>query len=145
MPNPQIPQGGLNRLIASVNWAAFPGLNITPSFLGKNGIHLRLEGKAVDILPSMVGIVTSPAPYMMFAMVCELLKSQTFSDRFKQQIETNAVIGDATVWPDSTTLGAFQLTNTSLTEVRDLPFNGQDAVFAVTVEGYYQVNSGLWG
>lgn len=145
MPNPQIPQGGLNRLIASVNFPSTPGLNVSPSFLGRNGIHFALEGKAVDILPSMVGTVTSPAPYMMFAMVLELLKSQSFSDRFKAQMESNGVIGDATVWPDSTTLTSFALKNCCLTAVRDLPFNGSDAVFAVTVEGYYEVNSGLWG
>lgn len=145
MPNPQIPQGGLNRLIASVNFPSVPGLNIAPSFLGRAGIHFALEGKSVDIIPSMVGIVTSPAPYMMFAMVIELLKSQTFSDRYKLQMESVATIGNGTVWPDSTTLSPFGLMNCSITGVRDMPFNGSDAVFAVTIEGYYEVNSGLWG
>jgi hypothetical protein len=145
VPNPNIPQGGLNRLIASVNWPSTPNLSVTAPYLGKNGIHFALEGEAVEYIPTMTGAVTSPEPYMMFTMTIELLKSQAFSDQWKQQLETNAQLGDGTVWPDSTTLSPFALSNTSITGVRDLPFNGQDAVFAVTVKGYYQVNADLWG
>lgn len=145
MANPQVPQGSLNRLLASMNFPTTPNLNITSSYLGKNGIHFALEGKSVINLPSMVGIVTSPEPYMMAMVTVELLKSQSFSDLFKQQIETNALLGNATVWPDSTTLSPFNIYNCSLTGIRDLPFNGQDPVFAVTIESYYQVNNFLYG
>lgn len=145
MANPQVPQGTLNRLLATVNWPDNADLNVTSSYLGRNGIHLTLDGKFVENLPTMTGTVTSPEPYVMFTMIIELLKSQPFSDQYKQQWESNAVIGDATVWPDSTTLSPFNLSNTSITGVRDLPFNGQDPVMAVTIEGYYQINSTLYG
>jgi hypothetical protein len=145
MPNPNVPLGPLNRLKASANWPSNPGLTISASNLGKNGIHFALEGEATEYIPTMTGAVTSPEPYMMFTMTIELLKSQAFSDSWKQKLETDSSLGDGTVWPDTITLSPFNLTNTSITGVRDLPFNGQDPVFAVTVKGYYQINSALWG
>ena len=44
MPNPQVPQGRLNKLIASINFPATPTLNITPSYLGRGGIHFTPNG-----------------------------------------------------------------------------------------------------
>lgn len=145
MPNPNIPQGGLNKLIASVNWPSNPALAIAPSYLGRNGIHLVLDGKIVESIPTMTGTVLSPEPFTMFTMTIELLRSQAFADLYKKRWESDATLGDGTVWPDSTTLSPFNLNNATIASVRDLPFNGQDPVMAVTIEGYYQVNSTLWG
>lgn len=145
MANPQIPQGVLNRLKASINFPDNPGLNVTSGFLGRNGIHMTLEGKSAESLPTLTGTVISPEPYMMFTATIELLKSQAFSDRYKQQMESNSAIGNGTVWPDSVTLSPYSIMNCVITGVRDLPFNGQDPAFAVVIEGYYQVNDSLYG
>lgn len=144
MPNPQVPQGRINKLIASINFPGAPALNITPSYLGRGGIHFTPNGKIVENLPSMVGVVPSPEPYVPFTATLELLKSQAFSDAWKVQYETDAYLGDCTVWPDSTTLSPFQLQNASITSVADLPFNGSDNTFRVTIEGSYAVNQNLY-
>ena len=39
--NPLIDQGVLNRIRGSVQWADFPGLNVTAPFLDREGINLR--------------------------------------------------------------------------------------------------------
>ena len=145
MANPQIPQGTLNRLLATVVFSDNAGLNVTAPYLGKNGIHLVLDGKSAESLPTMTGTVISPEPYMMGTATMDLLKSQAFADRYKQQMETNSSIGNGTIWPDSTTLSPFNIFNAVITGVRDLPFNGQSAEFAVSIEFYYQVNSNLYG
>lgn len=144
MPNPNVPQGQLNKLIASMNFANAPTLNITPSYLGRGGIRLTFNGKITENLPAMTGVVPSPEPYVPFTATVELLKSQGFSDQWKQQYEDDAYLGDSTVWPDSTTLSPFSLQNASITSVRDMPFNGSDPTFAVTIEGSYPVNQGLY-
>jgi len=144
MANPNVPQGNLNKLIASMNFASNAALNITPSYLGRGGIRITFTGKIVENLPSMTGVVPSPEPYVPFTATIELLKSQAFSDVWKQTYEQDAYVGDTTVWPDATTLSPFQLQNASITGVRDMPFNGSDATFAVTIEGSYAVNQGLY-
>lgn len=145
MANPQIPQGTLSRLLATVVFSDNPGLNVTAPYLGKNGIHFVPEGEFAESLGTMTGTVISPEPYVMFTLTVDLLKSQPFADRYKQQWETNAAIGNGTVWPDSPTLSPFGIFNVVIAGVRDLPFNGQSAEMAVTLKGYYQINSSLYG
>lgn len=144
MPNPNVPQGNLNRLIASMNFAGHPELNITPSYLGRGGIRITFNGRITENLPTMVGVVPSPEPYIAFTATLELVRSQGFADTWKQTYENNSYLGDSTVWPDSTTLSPFNLQNASITGVRDLPINGTDPTFAVTIEGSYAVNQGLY-
>lgn len=142
--NPLVPQGTLNRLLASVVWTSFPSLNVTSSYLGKQGIRLALEGESTVFIPTMTGLVTSPEPYMMFTLTLNLLKTQGLAGLYKQQMETLATIGDGTVYPDNTTLPVYQIANCAIESVRELDFSGDDAVYAVTCKGYYLVNSALW-
>ena len=144
MANPNVPQGNINKLIASMNFAANAALNITPSYLGRGGIRITFNGRITENLPAMTGVVPSPEPWVPFTATVELLKSQGFSDVWKQTYEQDAYVGNTTVWPDSTTLSPFQLQNASITGVRDLPLNGSDPTFAVTIEGSYAVNQGLY-
>ena len=146
MANPLVSLGTLNRLRASVVWANYPSLNVTASYLGTNGIRLAIEGTATTFLPTMTGAVTSPEPFMMITMTLHLLKTQQLSDLYKNQMETNALLGDATVWPDVTSggIGNYQIINTAINDVTDLAFSGTDPSFMVTVRGYYLVNSTLW-
>lgn len=142
--NPLIPQGVLNRLRANVVWNAFPSLNVTASFLAKAGISLGLEGESVAYIPTLTGAVTSPEPYMNITMVMALLKSQSLSNSYKSQLESNALLGNCVVYPDTTTLGPYQLTNCSIKSIGEQSFAGEEAAYMVRIGGYYLINSDVW-
>lgn len=144
MASPLVLQGTLNRLRGSVTWPANPALSVTAPYLGKAGIRLSLQGESVVYIPTLTGAVTSPEPYLMVEMSISLLKTQALSNGYKQQMETNSLMGDATVRPDAVTLGVYQLTNCSIKNIRELDFAGDSAEFAVTIGGYYLVNSSLF-
>lgn len=145
MPNPQIQQGVLNRLVASVVWTSFPSLNVTPSFLNKEGIRLAFDGESTTFLPSLTGAVISPEPYQMVTLTINLLKTQTLANLYENQRQTQSNIGDCVVRPDTTVLQPYDLTNCAIESVRELSFSGQDAGYAVTIRGYQLVNNALWG
>lgn len=145
MPNPLVNQGTLNRLIGSIVWPSHPELNIIAANLGRAGISLALQGETTLYIPTMTGQVTSPEPYMAVEVTANLLKSQALSNLYKQQMETNSLIGDGTVRPDTTTLGVYQIINCSIKNVHQLTFSGEDAAFSVVFGGYYLINSSLWG
>jgi hypothetical protein len=143
--NPLIDQGVLNRLKASVVWTAFPQLNVTASFLDKEGISLRLEGQSSMQHETMTGLVQSPEPYLPISVVISLLRTQALSELYKAQMEFNSLIGQGTVWPDVTTgLSSYQLQNVSIQSVGDLLLNGSTPIFGITCRGYYVVNNALW-
>ena len=142
--NPLIDQGVLNRILGSVTWNNFPGLNVTAPFLDKEGINLRLEGESSLQHGTMTGLVQSPEPYMAISVVIALLKTQQLSDLYKAQMEDTALIGDGTVRPDAATLPVYPIINCAIQSVRELNFAGDDADFAVAIRGYYLVNSSLW-
>ena len=62
--NPQIVQGTLNRLLASVVYADFASLNVTSSYLAKEAISLGFDGDTSLLIGTLTGAVTSPDPYM---------------------------------------------------------------------------------
>jgi hypothetical protein len=142
--NPLIPQGTLNRVRASVVWPSFPNLNVTASYLGRQGIRLALDGESTLFIPTMTGAVTSPEPYMMITMTMHLLKSQNLAALYKAQMEDTALIGDGTVRPDAATLPVYPIINCAIQSVRELNFAGDDADFAVAIRGYYLVNASMW-
>src|ERR1700743_1723349 len=100
MANPLIDLGQLNRLKTSVLIPNFPELNVTVSYLGEEGINLRLNGPVTTRVPAMTGSVPSPEPYAPVTLVIHLVKSQTLSVLYKAQMEDLALIGDLTVRPD---------------------------------------------
>lgn len=144
MANPMIPQGTLNRLRGSVNFVDFPELNVTAPYLGKAGITLQLEGEATDMIGTMSGVVTSPAPYMMVSCVVNILKTQDLATTFKEQMEDASVIGDFVVTSDTATLPTYYINNAAIESVKEMSFNGEDAGFAITLKGYYLTNNSLW-
>ena len=144
MSNPQIPQGTLNRLVASVVIPAVPALNVTPSFLNKEGIRLAFDGESTKFLPTMTGAVTSPEPYVMVTVTINLLKTQALANAYEQQRQTQSLIGNIVVRPDTTALAPYDITNCAIESVRELAFSGEDAGYAVTIRGYYLVNQSLW-
>lgn len=141
----QVPQGNLNRLLASVTMANFPELNITSGYLGTEGIRLAFDGNATELLNTMTGMVSSPAPYQPCTLTIAIVKSTPMSDLYKQQFVNTTLIGLITVWPDATQLTPFNLQNMALESVREMLFNGTEPVVMVTMRGYYQVNQGFFG
>jgi hypothetical protein len=156
--NPNVQQGTLNRVKATVTIPTYPWLSVTPSYLGKEGIKLTLEGNASDYFGTMTGAVPSPAPYQIATLTVNLLKSQPFAQGFKLQFEDTTLIGDITVYPDvgiaapsgSGTAGtayglqAYYLKNCVLETVREMSFAGEEPLYVVTIKGYYEVNSAMF-
>jgi hypothetical protein len=142
--NPLVSQGSLNRLRASVVWPDNPTLNVTASYLGKEGVSLALDGEATTFINTLVGAVTSPEPYQMITLTIHLLKTQGLASLYKSQQETSSLLGSGVVRPDSVALSAYDIVNCAIASVRELKFNGEDAGFMVTVRGYYLVNSNLY-
>lgn len=144
MPNPLIAQGTLNRVRASIVWPSNASLNVTASYLGREGIRLALDGDSTQFIPTMAGVVTSPEAYMMITATIHLLKSQPLAALYKAQMETNSLIGDGTIRGDSVTLPIFTVSNCAIQSVRELSFAGNDADFAVAIRGYWLINAAMW-
>lgn len=144
MPNPLVPQGSLNLLRASVVWPSADDLNVTPSYLVKAGIRVAFQGRSVEYIGAMTGMITSPQPYMSFEMTININKANGLASLYKSRMETNALIGDGTVRPDTTGLEPYNFVNCSIEGVRELDFSGADGGFAVIIGGYYLTNSSLF-
>jgi hypothetical protein len=142
--NPNVSQGTLNRLIASVIWTDFPQLNVTAPYLGEEGIHLAFEGESTVFINTMTGAVTSQEPYLVVNVTMNLLKTQPLANAYKQQWETSSQLGECTVRPDSSTMSPWDFENCAIQSVRELSLNGRDAGYVVTIKGYYLINSDLW-
>jgi hypothetical protein len=144
MPNPLIDQGTLNRLIASVVIPAFPELNVTPAFLGKEAIRVVPQGEATDYIDTQTGAVRSPNPYIRVGISIHLLKTQFLSGLYKEQMEADSAIGDITVRPDTRAFPPYQFFNCSIQNVGEINMDGTDPGYRITLMGYYNINNALW-
>ena len=142
--NPLISLGTLNRLRGSVVIPNYPALNVTASYLGRQGIGLSLEGESTGMIAAMTGAVTSPEPYMMVNVTIALLRTQNLATQYKAQLELNSLIGDFTVIPDTSVHPNYQVSNASIQSVREMSFAGEDPVWLATLRGTYYINSALW-
>lgn len=142
--NPLIAQGTLNRLRGAITVASSPELNVTASFLGKEGISLAFSGRASTQIPTLTGAVQSPEPYMAATVTIELLKTQSIAALYKSRMEANCVIGDINIISDASTLPAYPLVNCSIQDVQPLKMNGEVVGFTVEISGFYIVNNDLW-
>jgi len=144
MASPLVAQGSLNRLRGSIIFPNNPALNITAPFLGEEGININPEGNVSDVLETMTGTVNSPVPYQMISVEVELLKTQSFSDLFKQQLEFDAEIGPFQVYLDAKTLSGYTIQNGVISTASPGRLNGKNVGFMVTLRGFYLVNSNLY-
>lgn len=142
--NPLVNQGKLNRLRATIQVNDIPALNVTPAFLGRDGISLALEGEATTTIPTLTGTVQSPEPYQMARITVHLLKSQALAATYKAQMESNTLIGTVIVRPDASTLPSYTINNCALAALRELDMSGRDAGWVVSITGFYSVNNQLW-
>ncbi len=145
MGNPLVDQGVLNRILGSVVWTNFPGLNVTASFLGAEGINFRRTTPATTQHRTMTGVVQSPEPTMEVELYIALLKTQSLSQDYEAQMVANSVLGPGVVYPDvSTGLAQMQLQNMAIRDIGELLFNGSTPLYGVTCSGFYVVNNDLW-
>lgn len=144
--NPLVDQGVLNRLKGQMTITSFPALNVTASYLDKEGINLRLEGQMTLQHDTMTGRVQSPEPYVPVTMVVALLRTQALANAYKIQWEANSVLGDIMAWLDVSPGGVapFQFQNMAIQGVGDILINGTTPAFGVSITGTYTVNNNLW-
>jgi hypothetical protein len=140
-----IPPGVLNRLRASVIFTDHPELNVTSNFLTTEGIRLALEGNATDLLPAMVSLVSSPAPYLAASITMSIVRSSTLASLYKFQFEDTTLMGLGTIIPDTDVLNPYIINNVCLESVREMAFAGMEAAMVVTARGYYNINTGFFG
>jgi len=81
---------------------------------------------------------------MMVNVTVNLLKTQQLADLFKKQMESDSILGDCTIRPDASTLSPYNILNTAIETVPDQSYAGDDAGYAITLSGYYNVNNQLW-
>ena len=144
MANPNVSQGVLSKIIASVAVIDSPELNATAPFLGPEGVSLTLQGEAAGYLPTLTGAVPSPNPYRMAELSICLLKTQGLSDAWKNREETSVLLGDVVVTPDAATLSTYYLVNCVIQGVNELTLNGSTPVYMVRVMGTWNINSDLF-
>jgi len=144
MPNQQVQQGTLNRLRGSVIYAEFAQLNVTASYLDKAAISLAFEGDAGELITTLTGGVTSPAPYQIANVTMHLLRSQSLANAYKVQFETDTTMGSVNIIPDADTLDNYQLENCILVRVEDQNFDGTQPGMIVRLRGIYYVNAALF-
>jgi len=144
MASPLVAQGTLNRLRGSITFPLFPQLNITAPYMGEEGINITPEGEIVETFGTMTGTVQSPAPYQMMTVEVELLKTQSFSDLFKNQLEVLSTVGPFVVRPDASTLSNYQIQNGAIIQASPGRLNGKNVGFMVTFRGFYLVNAALF-
>jgi len=118
---------------------------VTSGFLTTEGIRLALEGNATDLLPAMVSLVSSPAPYLAASVTMSIVRSSSLAQLYKLQIEDDTLMGLVTIFPDTDVLNPFVLNNVALESVREMAMAGLEAAMVVTARGYYNVNTGFFG
>jgi hypothetical protein len=142
--NPQITQGTLNRIRAHLVVANYTQLNVAASYMGKSMLELTLEEPFVHQIPTAVGIVNSPEPYVMGTIAFSLLRTQALADAWLSQAQLHSVLGNVDVYPDSAAFATITLLNTSIVGFTPGPYDGQDPGVKVTLKGQFPVNSDLW-
>ena len=144
MANPQIQQGTLNRLLASVVYADFTQLNVTSGYLAREAISLSFDGDTSLLIGTLTGAVTSPEPYIYGTVTMHLLRTQALGEAYSSQIRTNTTLGSVTVYPDTQVLQPVQLTNCVLMSSQETAFDGTQAGLVVRLRGVYNINSTLF-
>lgn len=144
MANPLVAQGFLNRVRGAVSVTDSPSLGVTASYLGKEGISIRPDNAAADIIPTMTGTVGSQAPYQQVTLTIHLLKTQSLGASYQQRFASNTALGEVVVTPDANTFGNITVLNAYLVNFNEMSFNGMDAGYVVTISGYVTTNDNIW-
>lgn len=142
--NPLVNQGFLNRVRATVTVTESPDLNVGASYLAREGFSMRPIGPATDVLPTMAGTVHSQVPYQQVEVTIHMLRTQSLAAAWQNRLRKNTSLGEVVVTPDTNTMEDFTVLNTALTNFQEMPLNGTDPSFVVTLSGYIIVNNDMW-
>ena len=142
--NPLIQQGQLNRIITHVIVPNFPQLSVTAPFMAKAMASVAFDEEFVDQPETATGIVNSPMPYVKSTLTVNLIRSQAVCGLWVAQIQSQAMIGDVTVYSDSTLFPSITISNASITGMEPGPFDGTDPTVKATVKGIWYTNSTMW-
>jgi len=144
MANPYLTAGPLNRARVHIVVAATPTLNITAQFMGKSFATIEFEGDFTTQIEVGTGVVNSPEPYVMATISCGLLRSQSLSGAWLTQAQTGTVLGDVTIYSDTSAWPPITLNDTAVRMLQPGRFDGTDPIVALTLRGSYNINSSLW-
>lgn len=142
--NPQIAQGTINLVRASVQITSFPALNVTAPFLGTGGVTLTPAGPVTTFIPTLTGRVPSPEPFQPYTIGLHLVKSQGLAAQWEAQRVSLSLIGSILVFTDSATLPSYAFTQCAIENVGEITSNGKSAEYMVTIGGTYIINNALW-
>lgn len=144
MPSPNVFQGTLNRALVSLSVISNPSLNVTTGFFGSKVARLSFDGAASDYIGTLSGAVPSPRLYQMVTCSFYINKSQSLANIWEAQRLKSTTIGDVNVVTDSSTLGAYYLSNCVLMNIPELDLTGDSNDFPITLQGTYQINSSMY-
>lgn len=144
MANPLVQLGFLNRVKAGLSVTNSPELNISASYLVKEGISMRPEGPATEMLDAMVGRIGSQVPYMPVTLTAGILKTVGLAASYQNRFKTDTSLDEIVLTPDSTVMGNFTLLNCYLLGFNEMQFNGGQAGYLITIGGYLVVNDNMW-
>ena len=141
---PLIDTGTLNKVRGSIVIPNYPNLNVTASFLGKDGISTALEGNVTEVVEVMCGIVPSPNVYQMVTATVHLLKTQALAAAYRAQVSNISLIGPFNIISDATEFADYNVLNGSIGSIREISMNGTDPGYVLTLRGYVIINNNLW-
>lgn len=144
--NPLVDQGVLNRVRGTLQVNDFPNLNITASFLAREGMTLRRVTNVTDIIDTMTGFVVSPAPYQRIEVMVHMLRTQSLAAQWEAQLQLQSNIGGVVVRLD-VTAGVhppYQLSNCCIMNVDPYRIDGLDPGYVLNLVGILYVNASVW-
>lgn len=144
MANPYLTAGPLNRVRVHVVVPSTPTLNITAQFMGKSFARVEFEGDWTQQIEVGTGVVNSPEPYVMASITVGLLRPQTLSASWLSQAQNSTVLGDVTIYSDTSAWPPITLNDTAIRSIDPGAFDGTDPVVRLTLRGTFNINSSLW-
>lgn len=144
MPSPLVNQGFLNRVKGAVNVTDDPDLNVTASYLGTDGISLRPDTAAADVIPTLTGTVGSQAPYQQVTLTVHMLRTQALSAAWQNRFSTSTALGEIEVTPDASTFNSYTVLNAYLTNFQEINITGRDPGYVAIISGYIVTNNDMW-
>lgn len=142
--NPNISQGTLNRVRASIIIPGIPTLNISSFNMGKNFVTTKADGDYTLFLETGTGTVRSPEPYILFTIVVDLLRTQALSNSWLAQAQATTILGDVHVHPDVASYPSLHFRECAIQHYEPGDFNGQNASTPLVIKGTFNINNNLW-
>ena len=141
---PNVNQGILNRVQASIILPSYPALNITSDYMSKSFVTVAFTERFVDQPETATGLVQSPKPYVVTTATVGLLRSQALSGTYLSTVKKYALVGRVVVYPDADTFPVIRIRECSIVDLDPNTYDGQDPTVKVTFQGKVDVNENIW-